>query len=452
MNPKIEDLSKFGKLKRIAERSRDRNAFLSVSGIVTRVNASYVTVAGLSPFVSTGHIVMVDCGEAESLAEVAAIERETINVMPLEGGASVRLGASVRATFGPLNLFPDVSWCGRVVNPLGEPVDNLGPLKRGAVARPIHCKPPPAMSRQRLGKALRTGVKTVDFFTPICVGQRIGIFAGSGVGKTTLLAMLGRGLDFDRIILSLVGERGREVRDFLDEVFKDDRSKTIAVVATSDESPMLRRLAPSTAMSIAEYFRDQGEQVLLIINSVTRFAHAIRELALAFAEPPVARGYPPSVFRALPQLLERAGPGDSECGTITAFVSVLVDGDDHNDPIADAVRGILDGHIVLDRSIAAEGRFPALDPLNSISRLASRLRTSQQAQLTSQVLELVSRFEDTKDLRTIGGYQPGQDTTLDRAVELVPRLYDALKQDLNSPRVDDVYAYLAQSLQSQRRS
>ncbi len=451
MTPRVDDLSKFGKLKRLVERSKDRGRFLSVCGSVTRVNASYVTVAGLSKFVSTGHFVRIDCGERQILAEVAAIERDTINVMPVDGGASIRLGAAVNTTFGALNLFPDISWCGRVLNPLGEPVDQLGPLKLGANAVPIHRQPPPAMGRQRLGKALKTGIKCVDFFTPVCAGQRIGIFAGSGVGKSTLLAMLGRGFDFDRIVLSLVGERGREVREFLDEVFKDDRSRTIAVVATSDESPMLRRMAPSAAMSIAEYYRDRGEQVLLIIDSVTRFAHAIRELALAFAEPPVARGYPPSVFRALPQLLERAGPGGSGQGTITAFVSVLVDGDDHNEPIADAVRGILDGHIVLDRDIAAEGRFPAVNPLRSISRLAPRLRTSQQAQFATQILELVSRFENTKDLRTIGGYLPGQDTTLDRAVELVPRLYNALMQDLNTPRVDDVYAHLAQSLQNQRR-
>ena len=240
---------------------------------------------------------------------------------------------------------------------------------------PILGSPPSPLCRNRLGKPLITGVKAVDLFTPICAGQRIGIFSGSGVGKSTILAMLSRAPSSDVTVLALVGERSREVRDFLDDTLGSARSRVISVVATSDESPMMRRLAPSAAMCIAEYFRDRGKNVLLIIDSLTRYAHAMRELALAADEPPVARGYPPSVFGALPRLLERAGPGEDEAGTITAILSVLVDGDDHNDPIADAARGILDGHIVLDRAIASQGRLPAVDPLASLSRLAPKIRT-----------------------------------------------------------------------------
>ena len=248
------------------------------------------------------------------------------------------------------------------------------------------------MRRNRLGKPLTTGVKAIDLFTPICAGQRIGIFAGSGVGKSTLLAMLSRAPSSDVTVLALVGERSREVRDFLDDTLGDARSRVVAVVATSDESPMMRRLAPSAAMCIAEYFRDRGKNVLLIVNSLTRYAHSMRELALAADEPPVARGYPPSVFSALPRLLERAGTGEEGAGTITAILSVLVDGDDHNDPIADATRGILDGHIVLDRAIASQGRLPAVDPLASLSRLAPKIRTKQQTQFVTQLIEVISQI------------------------------------------------------------
>jgi flagellum-specific ATP synthase len=306
------------------------------------------------------------------------------------------------------------------------------------------------MRRSRLGEQLKTGVKAIDLFTPICAGQRIGIFAGSGVGKSTLLAMLSRAPSSDVTVLALVGERSREVRDFLDDTLSASRDRVVSVVATSDESPMMRRLAPAAAMCIAEYYRDQGKNVLLIIDSLTRYAHAMRELALASDEPPVARGYPPSVFSALPRLLERAGTGEEGAGTITAVLSVLVDGDDHNDPIADAARGILDGHIVLERSIASQGRLPAVDPLASLSRLAPKIRTKQQSQFTTQLIESISRFEDTRDLRAIGGYRPGSDLTLDRALETVPRVYDALKQDLNESPVEDVFAFLAQTLSNPR--
>ena len=235
----------------------------------------------------------------------------------------------------PMRLKPHRSWKGRVINALGRPVDGLGPLLEGPRSVPIDAEPPAAMRRERVRRPIKSGIRVVDFFTPICAGQRIGVFAGSGVGKSTLLAMLARSPGFDSVVIALVGERGREVREFLDDALGENRKLAITVVATGDESAMMRRLAPKTAMSVAEYLRDQGELVLLIVDSITRFAHAARDVALAAGEPAVARGYAPSVFSELPKLLERAGPGESGGGSITGMFSVLVDGDDHNDPVAD---------------------------------------------------------------------------------------------------------------------
>ncbi|MBU2327728.1 MAG: flagellum-specific ATP synthase FliI, partial [Alphaproteobacteria bacterium] len=277
---------------------------------------------------------------------------------------------------------------------------------------------------------------------------RLGIFAGSGVGKSTLLSMLARADAFDKVVIALVGERGREVREFIEDTLGDNMAKSIAVVATSDESPMLRKMAPLTAITIAEHFRDKGQNVLFIVDSVTRFAHAIREVATAAGEPPIARGYPASVFTELPRLLERAGPGAEGAGTITAIISILVDGDNHNDPIADSTRGILDGHIVLDRALADEGRYPPINPLTSISRLARKAWTSEQEKLVSRLKALIHRFEETRDLRLIGGYRNGSDPDLDMAIKQVPVIYDILKQTPGEKPALDAYADLANALKA----
>src|SRR6185437_7971537 len=260
--------------------------------------------------------------------------------------------------------------------------------------------------------------------------QRIGVFAGSGVGKTTLLAMLAQSSGFDTVVTALVGERGREVREFLEETLVHHKSRAVTVVSTSDESPMMRRLAAKTAMTIAEYFRDRGEAVLLIVDSVTRFAHAAREVALAAGEPAVTRGYAPTVFTDLPRLLERAGPGEEGSGTITGIFSVLVDGDDHNDPIADTMRSTLDGHIVLSRHIADQARYPAVDVLGSVSRLAHCVWDPEERELVSKLRTMIAKYEDTRDLRLMGGYQSGRDQGLDQAVDMVPKIYGAMRQDL----------------------
>lgn len=429
-----------------------RTPALRVSGRVVRISTTFLVVSGLSKFVSIGDAVSIAGLGGPVLAEVATIEAEAINVTPFIADHRIELGARVTALSGQLTLSPHESWLGRTLNALGQPIDDGDPLIIGDRAFTIQGTPPSPLRRNRLGMPLTTGVKAIDLFTPICAGQRLGIFAGSGVGKSTLLAMLSRAPSSDVTVLALVGERSREVRDFLDDTLAASRSRVVAVVATSDESPMMRRLAPSTAMCIAEYYRDRGKNVLLIIDSLTRYAHAMRELALAADEPPVARGYPPSVFSNLPRLLERAGPGEEGAGTITAVLSVLVDGDDHNDPIADAARGILDGHIVLDRAIASQGRLPAVDPLASLSRLAPKIRTKNQAQFVTQLIEVISRYEDTRDLRAISGYRPGTDATLDRAMEIVPRVYEAMKQDLDEDPVADVFAYLSETLPGGQRS
>jgi flagellum-specific ATP synthase len=303
------------------------------------------------------------------------------------------------------------------------------------------------MTRRLVKSPFKTGVRAVDAFLPLCRGQRIGIFAGSGVGKSTLLGMLGQAPGFDTVVTVLVGERGREVRDFAEHALSRQRDRMVIVAATGDESAMIRKLAPRTGMAVAEHFRDRGENVLLIVDSVTRYAHAARDAALAAGEAPVARGYPPSVFAELPRLLERAGPGADGKGDITALFSVLVDGDDHNDPVADAIRGTLDGHIVLDRRIAEQGRYPAINLLASVSRLAQHAWSDEERGLARSLLGLASRFEDARDLVAMGAHQAGADPELDRALSIVPRLYQLLQQRPDEARPAEVFGELAQLLQ-----
>lgn len=400
---------------------------IRISGHIVDVSPQAFRVAGLSPFVRLGDCVISNGPDGEELGEVVRIEERAATVKPF----AVRFQSGVRTTAwrtGPITLAPAASWKGRTVDAFGNPCDGLGPLEKGPRELVADTLPDPAMQRGRIRDAVATQVKAIDIFTPIIKGQRLGIFAGSGVGKSTLMGMLARAKGFDTVVVALVGERGREVREFLEETMKGNLSRVVTVVATGDESPMMRRLAPKTAMSIAEYFRDLGESVLLIVDSVTRLAHAARDVALAAGEPPVARGYPPSVFSELPRLLERAGPGPEGTGTITGIFAVLVDGDDHNEPIADAIRGTLDGHIVLDRAIAEQGRFPAIDVLKSISRLADLAWNPAERELVLRLRAMIARFEDTRDLRLLGGYQRGADQTLDQAVDLVPHLYASLVQ------------------------
>lgn len=424
---------------------RQRSPLVSNGGVVSDVSRVAVAARGLSDYVALGDSVLIDCGQNQARGEIIRVNEDHVLIKPFDETLVPALNASVFPN-GPLLVAPDKSWRGRVVNALGEAIDDLGPIIAGPNKMPVETHAVPALKRARVGKGLRTGVKVIDIFTPLCFGQRIGIFAGSGVGKSTLLAMMTQTDDFDTVVLALTGERGREVRDMLDDTMKGKLSKVVTVVATGDESPMMRRLAPATATTIAEYFCSLGDNVLLMVDSITRYAMAAREVAIAAGEPPVSRGFPPSVFSELPRLLERAGPGPEGKGSITGVYAVLVDGDDHNDPIADAIRGILDGHIVLDRAIAAQGRYPAIDIPGSISRLAPHSWTAEQKKLVKSLKEMISRYEETRDLRAMGAYRPGSDPVLDQAVVLVPRIYAAMGQGPDTPVSRDPYDDLAKAL------
>lgn len=429
---------------RVAE-AQQSMPFARSIGEVRSVGPSAIEIGGLSRLLRLGSLVEIATARGAELAEVIKLDHMIAHCKPYDARASVAL-SDIVSTRGELLYRPHASWQGRIIDALGHPADGGPPLIQGPGPIGISSTPPKAMSRRIISEGVATGVRVIDCFTPICLGQRIGIFAGSGVGKSTLLSMIARAAAFDCVIVALVGERGREVREFVEHTLGEAAATAITVVATGDESPMMRRLAPQLATSLAEHFRNAGQNVLLIMDSVTRYAHACREVALAAGEPPVARGYPPSVFSDLPQLLERAGPGAEGQGTITGIYAVLVDGDDHNDPVADTVRGTLDGHIVLSRAIGEQGRYPAVDLLASLSRLAQRVWTADQARAVQELKRLVARFEDTRDLRAMGGYVQGADAELDRAIETVPKLYASLSQSASEPPSPDAFRDIAARL------
>ncbi len=411
-------------------------------GKVMEVTASNILVSGLEKRVELGSCVEIESADGRWVGEVIGVRYGCATIKLFATTSRLGLGTTVWIR-DDLTLRPDPSWLGRVINALGEPIDTALPIQEGATAYAIDHEPISPMALARVGKPIRTGVRTIDLFTPICAGQRIGVFAGSGVGKSTLISMLTRSSGFKTIVAGLVAERAREVREFVEDVIGPHRARAVVIVASSSESAMMRKLAAKTAMTVAEFFRDQGDDVLLVIDSITRFAHALREVALAAGEPPVARGYAPSVFAELPRLLERAGPGTPQTGSITGIFSVLVDGDDHNEPIADTVRGILDGHIVLERGIADQGRYPAINPLTSISRLAHLAWTSEEAQLVRRLRAIIARYEESRDLRSVGVYKAGSDLELDQAIALAPPLYRMLTQLPDDPPSDAVFEDLA---------
>lgn len=436
-------------LERLQSLFASDRTLLRNGGRIDEVSPSHYRVRGLSSTARLGDVVEHRSSTGARMGEIVRIGPSDVLVAPYENNPDAGIGDHVfiRTQRG---ASPHGSWRGRVIDALGRPVDGVGPLVAGKEEEAVAV--PQAMSRQRVSTGFMTGVRVIDIFTPICFGQRLGIFAGSGVGKSTLLAMLASAKAFDTVVIALVGERGREVREFLeDTVGPKNLAKTVAVVATSDESAMMRKRAPEMAMRVAEHFRDRGDRVLLVLDSITRFAHALREVAIGIGEPPVARGYPASVFTDMPRLLERAGPGVDGSGSITAIISVLVDGDDHNDPVADSIRGILDGHVVLDRSIGEQGRFPAVDPLASISRLAPKAWTKEQQTLVTRLRSMIARFEDTRDIRLLGAYQPGADAELDLAIRQVPMIYDALTQSPQDKASPDPFGDLARHLKSRER-
>lgn len=435
-------------LRMLADRVRHVSRELPFArplGRVSSMGPNFIEISGLSRWLELGSLVEICSRSGPELAEVIRLDRMHAACRLFETRATPSLGDFAHVK-GPLLCYPHESWRGRIIDALGRPVDGRQGLYCGQEAVNLQAAPPPAMTRHLVSLGVRTGVRVFDTFTPLCFGQRIGIFAGSGVGKSTLLSMLARASAFDCLVVALVGERGREVREFVSHTLAQAADRAITVLATGDESAMMRRLAPRLALTLAEFFRDRGQHVLLVMDSVTRYAHACREVALSSGEPPVARGYPPSVFTDLPQLLERAGPGGKNQGSITGIFTVLVDGDDHNDPVADTIRGTLDGHIVLDRAIAEQGRYPAVNLLASLSRLANRVWSTEQAASVRDWRRLVSRFEDTRDLRAMGGYSPGADPELDRAVALVPRLYACLVQQPSDPLSSDPFQDITSAL------
>jgi flagellum-specific ATP synthase len=340
-------------------------------GRVARIEGLAVEVTGAQGAVSLGGQCRITLGNHKKIpGEIVGFRDGRALVMPLGSLDGISLGARADFDDRPAAIYPCKAWLGRVLDGFGAPVDDKGPLPQGMAAYPIKAAPPLATRRGRVGKKLDLGIRAMNAFTTCCAGQRMGIFAGSGVGKSTLLSMLAKNSDADAIVIGLIGERGREVKEFIeDDLGEEGLARSVVIAATSDEAPLVRRQAAYVAMAVAEQLRDSGLNVLLLMDSVTRFAMAQREIGLSAGEPPASKGYTPTVFAELPRLLERAGPGlEGSTGSITGLFTVLVEGDDHNEPVADAVRGILDGHIVLERAIAERGRFPAINILKSVSR------------------------------------------------------------------------------------
>ncbi len=442
-----ENLTGAERLDRLATifQSARQGGCIRTSGKICSIEASQVFATGLSSIAQLGDHVEIDCRNRVSFGEIVSIQPERVTIKLFCDELRCKIGARVTVC-GQHLIHPDHSWKGRIVDAFANPIDDLGTLKKGGHGLPVKSASPPALSRNRVGEMVTTGILAIDLFTPVCAGQRMGLFAGSGVGKSTLMSMLSQTEGFDTIVVALVGERGREVREFIEDALGDNLQRTVVVVATSDESALRRRLAPRTAMAIAEYFSSAQQNVLLIVDSITRYAHACRDVALSAGELPVSRGYPPSTFAEIAQLLERAGPGTGEDGSITGIFSVLVDGDNTEEPVSDTLRGILDGHVVLDRKVAQEGRYPAIDLLTSISRLADTLWSAEERKLIVKLRSMIERYEDSRDIRSIGGYKPGTDPELDECVALVPKLYNGLIQHPQSAKIQDAFAHLSNLL------
>ncbi|MPQ99498.1 FliI/YscN family ATPase [Modestobacter sp. I12A-02628] len=404
----------------------------AVTGSVTGAMGLTLSVDGVVAAVGD----LVEVGAARPLlAEVVAVHRDRLTCMPLGDISGVHAGAPVRATGRPLQVPVGTALLGRVLDGLGRPIDGGPPIASAVDYVDLSSETPNALTRSRVDEPLTFGVRALDTLVPCGKGQRLGIFAGSGVGKSTLLSQITRGTNADIRVIGLIGERGREVREFIeDDLGPEGMANTVVVVATSDEPPLVRLKAAFVATRIAEAFRDQGRDVLLMMDSITRTAMAQREVGLSAGEPPATRGYPPSVFAMMPKLLEKAGT--STTGSITGLYTVLVEGDDHNEPIADTARSILDGHIVLTRKLATAGHFPAIDVLESISRVAPAVTTPAQMADAREVRRLMGALRDVRELIEIGAYQEGADPVVDRARQLSPAIDAFLQQgtgDLTHP-------------------
>ena len=404
-------------------------------GRVVAVRGALIEVDGLAGAARIGSRVTLRSHAGVVEAEVIGLDHGIAHCMPFNEPDGIASGSRADLSAGQPGLRPSAGWLGRVVDGLGRPVDGKGPLPQGPVQRRIKAAPPPASARARVGGRIETGVRALDLFAPLCRGQRLGLFAGSGVGKSTLLSMLARWTECDVAVIGLIGERGREVQEFIqDDLGEEGLARSVVVVATSDEPALLRRQAAWTTLAVAEHFRDEGREVLCLMDSVTRFAMAQREIGLAGGEPPATKGYTPTVFAELPRLLERAGPGvavreGAPQGTITGLFTVLVDGDDHNEPVADAVRGILDGHVVITRQIAERGRYPAIDVLRSVSRTLPHCLSEADNALRLAARRELATWKDMEEMVRLGAYRAGSSAKVDRAAALAPRIEGLLQQD-----------------------
>lgn len=415
-------------------------------GRVAAISPTFASVAGPIDRMVLGGRLTIETQRDAIPCEIVGFQNGLACAMPLKPFDAVRPGQRARIELVAASVAPHAAWLGRVINALGEPIDGKGPLALGDQLIPLRRAPPPAHLRRRLGAPLQTGVRVVDCFTTCCEGQRLGIFAGSGVGKSVLLSMLARHAASDVAVIGLIGERGREVKEFIeDDLGEEGLARSVVVVATSDETALMRRQAALLTLTLAEFFRDGGAHVLCMMDSVTRFAMAQREIGLAIGEPPTSKGYTPSVFAELPQLLERAGPGRDGEGSITALFTVLVDGDDHNEPVADAVRGILDGHLVMERTIAERGRFPAVNVLKSISRTMPRATPDAFQPLIRDARAVMATYSDMEELIRLGAYRTGSSAEVDRAIRLMPQLDSFLAQGKEeSTSMGDGYLRLAE--------
>ncbi len=401
-------------------------------GQVTAVQGLFIEVSGIRTRLSIGDRcnVLSTAGRKVS-CELVSFKGDKLLLMPYGSLEGIGLGCRVEVENASPVIYPHPSWLGRIINAFGEAIDGKGPLLKGSKPYFIKASPPPAQFRDRVCGKVDLGVRAVNTFLTICKGQRMGIFAGSGVGKSTLMSMLAKHSNADVSVIGLIGERGREAKEFVEDTLGEEGlAKSVLVLATSDESPLMRRQAAYVAMAVSEYFRDLNKDVLCMMDSITRFAMAQREISLSVGEPPASKGYTPSVFAELPRLLERAGPGAGS-GTITGLFTVLVDGDDHNEPVADAVRSILDGHIVLDRAIAERNRYPAINILRSVSRTMPDCNTDEENEIVSKARRYIAAYEDMAELIRLGAYKKGSNKEVDEAIFYYPKIESFLMQKKN---------------------
>ncbi len=436
-------------MDRLAEQAAAAIARLPTTefyGQVTKILGLLVEIAGVSDRLAVGSVVHLRAENGRIVpCEVIGFRDKQALLMPFGTLEGIGLGCKAVIQAQEPIVNPSDFWLGRVINGMAEPIDGKGGLPQGLQGIPLRNRPPAAHARQRLGPQLDLGVRAVNTFLPLRQGQRMGIFSGSGVGKSVLLSMMARYTGADVSVIGLVGERGREVQEFLeDDLGPDGLARSVVIVATGDEPALMRRQAAYVTLAVAEYFRNQGRQVLCLIDSVTRFAMAQREIGLSAGEPPTSKGYPPTTFGELARLLERAGAGTAGQGAITGLFSVLVEGDDHNEPISDSVRGILDGHIVMDRKIADRGRYPAIDILKSISRSMPNVFSDWQNGVVRKAKQVISTYEDMAELIRLGAYRRGTDPAVDEAVRLYPQLEAFLTQNKDdSSTIDDSFSKLA---------